>query len=729
MAAAEQSKACGLDSRQSLFNAIKSNNAALVEKLLLKESSKLLLSVDEKNATVLHQAAVAKKPHILPLVVVALERSGIIADCLRQVDWHGNIPLVWATGSAAYFENFTALIKSCDKYCPEILLKSNDAGENLFHCAVRNKASSALKVLVARDDLKEELLAKNQRGLTPFQTAQELLMMCKTRLDMQKSSFEHTAKHLKWDEFTKTNMARSRFQSFETDIKLASDIVAVLDYPTAESKAAVAAKEAVRAQALKIEAQKQELKTKCQEFLKQEKFQDSLAMIASKDSLEQEVALKVVASYFQNLLGLDDEKIPLLSSELISVFEMMIYDRKGTALLDPLSVLSCVCQKTKNLLQITANEKLMKQLGQGLRTRINDVQLHCLCIMKLSIKTEALAKDSLIVESWIQPLLLLKLHALVPHVQKQAASVLDDLQADNRLDPSCWTVDDVLLWMDSKEDLQEREAYAEHFVESGIDGLHLLDLTHEDMKGLGVRHLSERRKLTAHVDELRRLNAPSYRGPKDVFLSYSHINFNFALQLKTALQNANYSVWIDKAGIRAGVKWREAIASGIESCKAFIYVMSARSVSSEYCLDEIALAEDVKKPIFSVASEKVAFSTIDPGLKLTISRRQWTDFSDGKSFDDCFQVLLDGLKSAIGEGTLSNSDSEIEEPSPSSPAPAASVDVVDSGGHEKATDESSTNENLLKKVTDLESRVAHLEETVRKLLSLDTATEQLQNEL
>ena len=54
-------------------------------------------------------------------------------------------------------------------------------GENLFHCAVRNKASSALKVLVARDDLKEELLAKNQRGLTPFQTAQELLVCIKEK--------------------------------------------------------------------------------------------------------------------------------------------------------------------------------------------------------------------------------------------------------------------------------------------------------------------------------------------------------------------------------------------------------------------------------------------------------------------------------------------------------------------------------------------------------------------
>eukprot|EP00118_Oscarella_pearsei_P014015 m.117097 g.117097 ORF g.117097 m.117097 type:complete len:53 (+) comp37606_c0_seq4:1583-1741(+) len=38
--------------------------------------------------------------------------------------------------------------------------------------------------------------------------------------------------------------------------------------------------------------------------------------------------------------------------------------------------------------------------------------------------------------------------------------------------------------MDSKEDLQERDAYAKQFIESGIDGLYLLDLSHEDMKGL-----------------------------------------------------------------------------------------------------------------------------------------------------------------------------------------------------------------------------------------------------
>ena len=34
--------------------------------------------------------------------------------------------------------------------------------------------------------------------------------------------------------------------------------------------------------------------------------------------------------------------------------------------------------------------------------------------------------------------------------------------------------------------------------------------------------------------------------------------------IQNALTGANYSVWIDEAGIRAGAKWRDAIANGIE---------------------------------------------------------------------------------------------------------------------------------------------------------------------
>eukprot|EP00118_Oscarella_pearsei_P014016 m.117093 g.117093 ORF g.117093 m.117093 type:complete len:246 (+) comp37606_c0_seq4:1951-2688(+) len=236
---------------------------------------------------------------------------------------------------------------------------------------------------------------------------------------------------------------------------------------------------------------------------------------------------------------------------------------------------------------------------------------------------------------------------------------------------------------------------------------------------LGVRYLSERRKMISHIDDLRRLNAPSFVGPKDIFLSYSHTNVNFAVKLKTALNEAKYSVWIDTAGIRAGVKWRDAIASGIETCKAFVYVMNARSVSSEYCLDEVALAEDVKKPIFTVTSEKIAFSAIDPGLKLMISRRQWTDFSNESACGESFQKLLTGLSEAIGEGTFSSDVNESE----ADKVLSSRIDLIPtnsaSGGAvvQKHAD-TVEKESLLSKVSSLENRVMWLETTVVKLSEL-----------
>ena len=84
--------------------------------------------------------------------------------------------------------------------------------------------------------------------------------------------------------------------------------------------------------------------------------------------------------------------------------------------------------------------------------------------------------------------------------------------------------------------------------------------------------------------DLRRMNMRSVVGKKDVFLSYAHINVQFALHIKVRsvrlltcipwdvylyhfLQNVlnenGYTVWIDTAGIRAGQKWRTEIAHGI----------------------------------------------------------------------------------------------------------------------------------------------------------------------
>jgi hypothetical protein len=292
----------------------------------------------------------------------------------------------------------------------------------------------------------------------------------------------------------------------------------------------------------------------------------------------------------------------------------------------------------------------MNGLLSLLRSLNFEMQLMCLNIVHALVISQTFqAKD------WMQPLHLLKSYSSSSTLRKRAGEILACLQDESSVDPGSWTVEDVAIWLDGREELQDKAVYCKQFLESGIDGLHLLELTHEDMKGLGVKHLSVRRRIASYVDDLRRrLKASSVLGKQDVFLSYAHVNIAFARKLRTALAESNYSVWIDEAGIRAGAKWRDEIANGIENCKAFVYVMTPRSCSSEYCQDEISLAEEHKKPIFNVILEDISMTSIDPGLKLIISRRQWTFFTDGNKFEDSFEKLVSGIRRVIGPGSLSN---------------------------------------------------------------------------
>jgi hypothetical protein len=48
--------------------------------------------------------------------------------------------------------------------------------------------------------------------------------------------------------------------------------------------------------------------------------------------------------------------------------------------------------------------------------------------------------------------------------------------------------------------------------------------------------------------------------------------------------------------------------------------MTPRSTSSQYCHDELSLAEEYKKPIVTVKYQHS--DEMDPGLKLIVQRRQ-----------------------------------------------------------------------------------------------------------
>ena len=95
--------------------------------------------------------------------------------------------------------------------------------------------------------------------------------------------------------------------------------------------------------------------------------------------------------------------------------------------------------------------------------------------------------------------------------------------------------------------------------------------------------------------------APSPSRPDVLFLSYSHVDVEFALRLAADLKNAGARLWMDRLdGIRVGTEWRDAIQAAVSSCTAMIAVLSPDYVMSQYCRRELARADALQRPIFPV---------------------------------------------------------------------------------------------------------------------------------
>src|SRR5574342_48728 len=87
-----------------------------------------------------------------------------------------------------------------------------------------------------------------------------------------------------------------------------------------------------------------------------------------------------------------------------------------------------------------------------------------------------------------------------------------------------------------------------------------------------------------------------------IFISYSHKDSEYAHWLADSLQSQGFNVWID-ARLDYGSHWPVEIQKQLDSCDAFILIMSPNAYISEWVQSELQRAKRKLKPIFPLLLE------------------------------------------------------------------------------------------------------------------------------
>lgn len=87
-----------------------------------------------------------------------------------------------------------------------------------------------------------------------------------------------------------------------------------------------------------------------------------------------------------------------------------------------------------------------------------------------------------------------------------------------------------------------------------------------------------------------------------IFISYSHKDTEYAHALAKNLQDMGFDIWIDER-LDYGSQWPQELQKQLDSCSAFILIMSPRSYTSDWVQSELQRARRKMKPVFPLLLE------------------------------------------------------------------------------------------------------------------------------
>ena len=139
----------------------------------------------------------------------------------------------------------------------------------------------------------------------------------------------------------------------------------------------------------------------------------------------------------------------------------------------------------------------------------------------------------------------------------------------------------------------------------------------------------------------------------DAFLSYAPNDVDWAIRLKTALQERGLNIWLDREQIRPGNSILADLEAGLEMCKSCILVVSPDAIRSHWVSEEyhraVTLAKQKDRPlqVIPVILGKAEL----PGF---LSTRNWVEFLDDATFETNLERLIWGITGAKRQRTVSS---------------------------------------------------------------------------
>lgn len=109
--------------------------------------------------------------------------------------------------------------------------------------------------------------------------------------------------------------------------------------------------------------------------------------------------------------------------------------------------------------------------------------------------------------------------------------------------------------------------------------------------------------------------------PKQLFVSYSRRDTDYAEKLTRHLRRSGFNVWIDTK-IDYGESWFNEIDEAVKNCAAFVLIMTPDAEQSEWVRKEVLLAKRYDRPLFPLLLDGVEFPIV-----IDI---QFADVRDGK---------------------------------------------------------------------------------------------------